>query len=216
MFNDKATFGDYVYLMGGSMSARPISHDVDYNISPPRGSGSRKCQNRSFRFHNFILIWLLVRISDRESMAAEFAQTALPSRLFAFRVPSGPQQLRMVYSGDELANFSPQAEKARMGFRTVDCERFLTSKLSWRMNLTSRCIIRRSCCCGPAASRAHLLGPAHSIWPDVKRRVAPGELIFSTVNRRNSNRILKAVFPKLGIPDADRYSSHGFRMWNHS
>ena len=41
--------------------------------------------------------------------------------------------------------------------------------------------------------------------------MGPGELLFQSITRRNFNRVLKAVLARIGVPSADRYSSHGFR-----
>ena len=41
--------------------------------------------------------------------------------------------------------------------------------------------------------------------------VSPGQPIFSTVDRRNFNRTLRAALPKLQAPAARRYISRGFR-----
>ena len=43
------------------------------------------------------------------------------------------------------------------------------------------------------------------------RQDPPGDPLFSAVNARNFNRILRAVLRKMKTKDPDRYSSHGFR-----
>ena len=45
----------------------------------------------------------------------------------------------------------------------------------------------------------------------IRSRVAPGQLLFRSVNRRNFNRQLKAIMANLHVPVAARYSSHAFR-----
>ena len=53
--------------------------------------------------------------------------------------------------------------------------------------------------------------PVHALWPDFKASVPPGEKLFVAVNRRNSNRQLKATLAGLSVPQADRYIPHAFR-----
>ena len=69
------------------------------------------------------------------------------------------------------------------------------------------------CFCQLTAKKATKLCPVHVFWAAVRRRVGPGQLLFQSITRRNFDRVLKAVLEKLGVPSADRYSSHGFRRW---
>ena len=49
------------------------------------------------------------------------------------------------------------------------------------------------------------------MWPAIRDRVPAGDPMFSAVNPRNFNRILRAAMRRLDVPDSGRYSSHGFR-----
>ena len=173
--------------------------------------GIKKRQDKSFRFRNFIRSSILVRIIEHESAVSEFAQEAYLSFLFALRVPSETLQLRRAYSADELLSFSPQPDKALIGLANADGEQFLVVKMSWRKNITAGCIMRRPCFCHLGSELAVGLCPVHSIWPAVRRRVGCGEPLFKKVYVGNFNRILKTVLAKLSVPEAERYSSHGFR-----
>ena len=138
-------------------------------------------------------------------------QLSSPSFLFSFRVPSETRVLRRAFSTDAMDCFSPKPEMALVGVREIVGEQFLIANRSWRKNLTSGCILRRPCFCSLRSPRAAKLCPVRAFWPLIRRRVAPGQLLFQSVNRRNFNRILEAITSKLAIPKARRYSSHAFR-----
>ena len=69
----------------------------------------------------------------------------------------------------------------------------------------------RPCFCGLPARSAKAMCPVHAIWPAIAHRARPGEMIFPTFTATNANTIIKAVFAKLLISHAEKYSSHGFR-----
>ena len=48
-------------------------------------------------------------------------------------------------------------------------------------------------------------------WKWVCPRVPPGHSLFSELSARNINRVIKAVFSKLGVSYAQSYTSRGFR-----
>ena len=54
----------------------------------------------------------------------------------------------------------------------------------------------RPCFCSLAGSRASSLCQVHAFWPLIRRRVDPGYPLVSSVNRRNSNRIIRAFYQK--------------------
>ena len=110
--------------------------------------GLKKSQNKSFRFSNFIRIQLLVRLVDHESPSREFAKAAFLSPPFSFRVPSETLQLRLAYSTDDLAAFSPKPGKSLISARTIEGESFLVVKLPRRKNFPAGCILRRPCFAG--------------------------------------------------------------------
>ena len=211
VFNDNATFGNYVAHLQKCCFFLKLPTDWLTPKVSHISKGLKKSQDRSFRFHNFIRSPLLTKIIKHESAESEFAQAAFLSFLFAFRVPSETLQLKRAYRGDRLLSFSPQSDKALIGPMSVGGELFLVAKLSYRKNLAGGCILRRPCFCNLASARARLLCPIHVFWAAIRRRVDPGAPLFRAVNRGNFNRQLKAIFGRLCIPDADRYSSHGFR-----
>ena len=173
--------------------------------------GLKKAHGKSFRFANFIRSQLLAKIVEHESTWGEFAQSAFFSFLFSFRVPSEALQLRRAFDDDPLTVFAPQREKAIIGVRFDGAEPFLIVNLAWRKNLPGGCILRRPCFCNLANPKAKKLRPVHIFWRNIRRRVDPGAPLFVAVNRRNFNRTLKAVLARMGIPEAERYSSRAFR-----
>ena len=86
------------------------------------------------------------------------------------------------------------------------------ANLAWRKNLTSGCILLLPCFCQLAAVRAASLCPVHAFWPLIRQRVAIGLSLFKAVSRTHSNRALKAIMDRVGVPEDERYSSHAFRM----
>ena len=92
----------------------------DPHVSDMSKMGLAKCQDKSFRFTNFIRSPLLLRIITREtsiSGPSEFAQAAFFPFLFSFRAPSETLVLRRAFSSDLLDDFPPQAEKSLIGIR---------------------------------------------------------------------------------------------------
>ena len=214
VFNNTATYGNYVTLLERCCFFLHFPTTWKSPCIRHIAKGLAKCQDKSFRFPNFIRSPLLLRIISHETSVngpSEFAQAAFFSFLFSFRAPSETLQLKRAYATDLLDDFSPQEDKALIGIRFSDGSPFLVAKLSWRKNLVSGCILRRPCFCSLSGSRAPLLCPVHAFWPLVKRRVEPGEFLFPAVTRRNFNCILKAALAKIHEPSADRYSSHAFR-----
>ena len=55
------------------------------------------------------------------------------------------------------------------------------------------------------------LCPVHSIWPLIRVRVAPHELLFPSLQRSNLNRILKAALLASGFHESNRYTMYCFR-----
>ena len=83
--------------------------------------------------------------------------------------------------------------------------------MKWRKNLTQGCVLRRPCFCTAGVPRANACFPVRVIWPAIRSRGATGDPLFSSVDARNFNRVLRAVIRKLKVGDVERYSSHGFR-----
>ena len=154
---------------------------------------------------------LLLKIVDKEFPSIEFPQEASLSFPFAFRAPSETLQLQRAYYTDQLAAFTPQAEKAPIGVREEGGLPFLICNLSRRKNLISGCTLHLPCFCALTSRRAASICPVHVSWQLVHRRVAPGKFLLTAIDRRNFNRVLKKVSEQMGTPDALRYSSHGFR-----
>ena len=109
--------------------------------------GLKKCQDKIFKFPNYIRIRLLIRIIRAESTRSEFAQACLFSLLFSFRVPSETLQIRMAFRNDRLTEFPPHPEKALVGVRRVGGYDFLAAKFPYRGDLTCGVIPKRPFFC---------------------------------------------------------------------
>ena len=211
VFNDTATFGNYIQHLPKCCYFMRFPTDWLTTCVRHVARGLGKCQDGRFLFRKFTRIPILLKITNRESAVSEFAEAAFFSFLFAIRGPSGALQLRRAYSSDNLLAFSPTPGKALIGIASVGCELFLVSKFAQRKNITNGCILRRPCFCNLGTDHAASLRPVRCFWPSVRRRVAPGQPLFRRINVGNFNRMLKAILAKLSVPDAMRFSSHGFR-----
>ena len=113
--------------------------------------------------------------------------------------------------GDPLLACSPQQGEALIGTSVAGGGTYLVAKFSRRKNMAGGRILRRPCFCLVGRRRATSLRPIHSFRAEVRRRVAPGGILFRSVNRGNFSRMLKAIIAQLRAPGANRYISHGFR-----
>ena len=152
-----------------------------------------------------------MQILKHETPSSEFAQIAYISFLFALRIPSETLQLIRAYKGGDLDRFSPQAERALTGLNGPKGHERLIIRFTRRKNLPQGCIVAMPCFCKLAERAAHQLCPVHFFWPLITCRVRPGAKLFSNYYDTKVNNTLKAVLRKLKIPNAERYSSHGFR-----
>ena len=211
VFNDTGTYHNYTQHLQKVCYFLGLSTAWNTSAVKHIAKGLKKCQDLSFRFPNYVRSKLLIRLIQAESIRSEFVQACVLSFVFSFRVPSETLQLRRSYCDDRLTEFSPQCRKALIGVRLVKGHPYLVAKLSSRKNLTCGVIMKRPCFCGLNTDTARLACPVHSLWPAVKDRVACGKPLFVAVNRRNFNRRMKAIFARLGVPHAARYSSHAFR-----
>ena len=175
MFNDTATFGNYISLLEEACSFLRFPTAWLTPVVRHGARGLKKCQDRSFRFPNFIRSQLIAEIIARETPASEFAQACFFSFLFSIRVLSETLHLRRAYSADRLTEFTPQVEKALIGVVEADVHLFLVAKLTRRKNLASGCILRMPSFCGLVSSKSKAMCLAHTFWPDVRRRVSSGQ-----------------------------------------
>ena len=74
VFNDTATLGSYMALLAKACFSPRFSTTWLTHAVRHVARGLQKCQDRSFRFPNFIRIRLVAKISARESHRSEFAQ----------------------------------------------------------------------------------------------------------------------------------------------
>ena len=97
VFNDTDTYGNYVSLLEKACFSIRFSTTWLTPAVRHAARGLKKCQDRSFRFPNFIRGRLLAKIAAHETDRGEFAQACFFSFLFSFRVPSGTLQLRRAF-----------------------------------------------------------------------------------------------------------------------
>ena len=216
IFHNTATYYNYVqHLKNACLFLRlPTA----WNAPAVRhiAKGVKKCQDKSFKFSNFIRSSVILQLVERRSMQDEFAQACAISFLSAFRVPSETLALVRAFSSDLLLGFSAQKEKALINVMTVGELSFLVAKFPNWKNIASGCILKRPSFCGIGSERAGFLRPAHFLWHWIRRRVACGQQLFTTVTKRNSNRTLKKLLGELSTPEANRYSPPRFSAQCHS
>ena len=106
-FDDAATYYNYTLRMQKvcfSMWASSVWLTPDVrHVAKELG----KCQDKSFKFHNFIRSRQLLRLAKSETIRSDFAQACLLSFLFSFRVPSETLHLRRAYRNDRPTEFPP-------------------------------------------------------------------------------------------------------------
>ena len=84
----------------------PIGHHMDITSRAPHRQGSGKCQNKRFRFRNFIRIFLVARIIEFDSFTSGFAQVAYLS-YSPIRVSSETLALRRAFPNGPIAEHIP-------------------------------------------------------------------------------------------------------------
>ena len=112
---------------------------------------------------------------------------------------------------DDLLSGRPLHSQSVLGIVEEESCPKLVLKLRKRKNVKKGMILVRPCLCKGAILNSRGLCPVHRFWPIIKRLTKPGEDIFPSLIRSNLNRILKAVFAKVGFTDSESYSSKCFR-----
>ena len=177
--------------------------------------GLKAAGKGKFRFPDFIRSERVLRVLKHEPAHSQFAQLAFCAYLFALRVPSEALILRRAYDNDQLEHGNPQLVNGLISARQEGSQTLLILKIPRRQNLPTGCGAYRPCFCnlGQQAPKPHVLCPVHFWWRNVCARVAPGHLLFTDINPRNVNRVIKKAMEKLNAVQAHRYTSHGFRRW---
>ena len=158
-FNVKDTYANYTHHMQNvcfslGMPTSWYTPDAKYVAK-----GTKKRQDLSFRFPNYVRSRLLIRLVRAESAQSEFPHACLLSFLFRFMVPSETLQLRRSHRDDRPTEFPPQIKKALIGARLVKGRPFLAAKLSSRKYMTCGVIMKRPFFCGLNADTARLVCP---------------------------------------------------------
>ena len=174
--------------------------------------GPKLASKGEFRFPNFITSDAAIRIIKHATPSGEFGQLDFVAFLFSLRVPSEALLLRRrAYANDDLEGFQPMRGRALISLRGPANNLCLVLRLATRKNLPLVCILRRHCFCDIAKCAERRLCPVHFLWPLVRARVPAGIPISPTYSIRNVNSVLRTALAKLSIPEASRFSPHGFR-----
>ena len=211
IFNPGRSFGQYLshLIKGCQIIGAPTDWNDDAVSAMARGL--RKAQNLSFAFENYIFRPCLVRFINHETLQSEFGLLGYLSFLFLLRVQSEGIPIRRASLYEPLLERAPQLHPALIGVRDVGGESRLILKLSTRKNTRYGAILMRPCFCQGSVLVPGSLCPVHVIWPIIRERVLPNDLIFPSLQRTNLNRMLKVVMAKIGFSQAERYTMYAFR-----
>ena len=163
------------------------------------------------RFSNSLTPEWLDKLIRLESWESEFALLAYITFLFMMRLPSEALPLRRALADESLLSDEPPSSKAVIGLRDFDGHQRLILKLSHRKNERNCFTAMRPCFCSANALLPRHNCPIRIFWAQVLRTTHPGPPLFPTLGNKNINRRLRAIFARLGIPGAERYSTHCFR-----
>lgn len=147
-----------------------------------------------------------------ESWKPDFARLAYVTFLFLPRLPSGPLPLHRALTDERLLSSDSPSSHAVIGLVDLNGQQRLIIKLASRKNQRHTFTATRPCFC-----RTYALLPKHNcpirvFWDDVIRNTLPGDALFPGLQGGNVNRIVKTVFDRVEIQDAERYTSHCFRL----
>ena len=100
---------------------------------------------------------------------------------------------------------------ASVGTRKTPGEMARFAMLKFRKNITGGCVLKRPCFCVDVKRNSMAVFASRSLRMAIFPRVPPGRPLFSAMNVRNLNRVLRYGLRRLKTPDADKYRSRGFR-----
>ena len=183
-------------------------------ISPDVRHVAKGLKNAKTRASDFLTSFEVRRYG--EFFAMNRLSPNLPNRPFSPSCSASEFRLKLSSSVEltEMISFRnppPHPVEAFVGSRAFQGADFLAVRLAYRKNLGVGAILKRPFFCGLQTPKAISTCPDHSLWPAIKARLHPGSCLFSPINRRNFNRVLKSILAKLQVPQADRYSPHAFR-----
>ena len=130
---------------------------------------------------------------------------------FMLRLPSEALPLHRALEDEPLLSSGPPINTAVIGLRELSGQQRLIIKLARRKNASGGYTATRPCFCRDNALLPKQNCTIHIFWADILKTTAPGERLCPALKNKNINRALKAAFRSVGIPEAERYSSHFFR-----
>ena len=178
VFRNTATHYNYVQHLGNSCIFLRLPTSWLSPAALHIAKGLKQCQDKRFKFSNFIRSSVIIQLVEHKSRQGEFVQACMLSFLSAFRAPSETLVLVRAFRWGQLLEFPPHREKARINVAAADNELFLVSKFMTRKNISTCCILKRPCFC-QMSDRADFLCPVHSLWRWIRRRVPPDQKLFS-------------------------------------
>ena len=211
LFQPGGSFTQYVAHLAKACQLLDIATDWRDSSAVAVPRGLRKAHDLSFKFGNYIFRPDLVRFIEHERIESEFGLLGFLSFLFLLRVQSECLPIRRGGINDRILERTPRDSPALLGIREFHGETRLVLKLNTRKNCRYGIILMRPCFCDGGVLVPGSLCPIHAVRPAIRGRVLPGELISPSLQGSNINRILKAVFSKIGPPDAEKYTTYAFR-----
>ena len=127
------------------------------------------------------------------------------------RVPSEALPLCRALPSDKLLSGEKLSGGASIGLRDFHGQQRLVIKLARRKNARSGFTAFRPCFCEENSLLPKHNCPIHMFWVSILDRAAPGDMLFPALRNKNINRVLRAAFNNIGVPDAEKFSSHCFR-----
>ena len=211
VFSPGRTFG--IYLAHVSKACQLLNLPLTWITPSIRGvaKGLASAQDVSFRFDNFIQKDLFVKLIRFELLSSEVGRLFYVSYLFFLRVPSEGLPIIRAAPSDIITTKAPQSCMALMGIRSIGGFPRLILKLKKRKLNKTGAIMMRPCFCDGEGMMPTGLCPIRDFSPLIQNTTLPGEGLFSSLQRRNLNRILKAILKRMGVESAEKYSTKAFR-----
>ena len=148
------------------------------------------------------------RVIRTESWESEFACLSFVAFLFIPRLQSEALPLHSALEEERLLSSDPPSNAAVIGLRELNGQQRLILKLARRKNERGGYTATRPCFCRESALLPKHNFPIHFFWAAMLEVVPPGAPLLPRMGNKNINRILRAAFTLVGIPEKERYTSH--------
>ena len=212
VFNPGRSFGQYFPHLAKACQILGIPTDWSDAAVGALAKGLRNAQDLSFQFDSYISRPCLLRMLQREPPNSEFGALCLLSFNFLLRVQSECLPIRRATTSEPLPERTPNAFPDLIGVRDTRHDSRLILKLSARKNSRYGAILMRPCFCWGGILAPDSLFPVRAIWPAIRARVLPEELLAPSIHRANLNSALKATLGRIVFGQAGRYTTYAFRL----